>query len=58
MKVIKRTKNLASCPICGQTHTVNSVRSSNNRGTKIVYRKYCKECLLEFDTYGIVQPLY
>lgn len=55
----KQSKAKVACPVCGKTYTVNNVISSKDQGNNVVYRKYCRNCLVEFKNDGtIVPPLY
>ena len=47
------------CPQCGKSDKVGNVISSRGQGGNVVYRKYCRDCLVEFDSKGImIPPLY
>lgn len=54
------TKDLIiPCPVCDRTGCVNTVTSVKTSGNRVVKRKYCKECFLEFDRDGtLLPPLY
>lgn len=55
--VVMTTK--VPCPICRRTDLVGNVTSARTNGGAVVYRKYCRNCLMEFDNNGkIVPPLY
>ncbi len=55
---LKGTNKMA-CPNCGRTDGIGNVVSYGGKNGAVVYRKYCRNCYIEFDAKGrMFPPLY
>lgn len=50
-----KIQDKVKCPICHKSGKVGNVTSTREHGA-VVYRKFCRHCLLEFDVKGNVYP--
>lgn len=57
MEAVATREEQISCPCCNKTDTVNNVLSIRAGGSQnVTYRKFCKECLIEFTRSGTIVP--
>lgn len=52
-----RTKENAICPICKSSRTVGRVFTTKSfKNNNVCTRNFCRNCLVEFDSNGIMYP--